>query len=220
MKIALITAVFGDIDEVKEVPVQADAHYKRFVFTEKNSPFPFPNLPDRLRAKYFRCQSHRIDELKEYDMHCWLDGRIQVKSEFMLRDFAHRIMGSDIGLGAHQDRNCIYDEVDFIVNSQSEYLISRYANQPLKQEVDFYRAKGHPTHAGLYSTGIFMRWNNTRVNPMFDEWWDCCLTWSYFDQTALPYVLRKNKAMIADLKYGHVVSNEYFELGKHKEKTA
>lgn len=215
MKIALITAIFGGIDEIKEVPEQTDVHYKRFVYTEKNSPFPLPNLCPRLQAKYFRCQSHRIDELKEYDMHCWLDGRITVTNPEMLRDFSYRIMGSDIGLGTHQDRNCIYDEADFIVSNEGDYLKSRYGSQPIKAEVDFYRAKGHPINWGLWSSGIFIRWNNARVNEMFNEWWDCCLTWSYFDQTALPYVLRKNKAVIADLEYVHVVSNKYFELGKH-----
>jgi hypothetical protein len=220
MKIALITAVFGGIDEVKEVPHQEDVHYKRFVFSESNSPFPLPNLHPRLQAKYFRCQSHRIEQLQEYDMHCWLDGRITVTNPNMLKDFAYSIMGSDIGLGAHPDRNCIYDEAEFIITSEKPYLTERYSNQPIKQEVDYYKAKGHPAHWGLFASGIFIRWNNNRVNQMFDEWWNQCLCWSYFDQTALPFVLRRNKAVIADLGYGKLSDNRYFELGKHKAESA
>jgi hypothetical protein len=221
MKIALLSSVFGGHDTPKDVPTQEGFEYKTFFFNEDNSR-PFPNLNDRLKSKYYKCQSHRVEELKEYDLHCWVDGSVQITSPLFLKDMTTRLLesGGDIVIGKHNQRECIYDELDVIINSKDEYLTSRYANQQLPLERAFYVEQGHPPKWGLWSCGIWMRHNGIKMNEAFDLWWDITTTYSYFDQAAFPYSMRKHGINIVQAPYiekGDVFKNDYFYRLEHNK---
>ncbi len=219
MKIALISSIFGGMDAPHNIVEQEGVEYGLFHYTESNSPYPFPNLNDRLKAKYFKCQSHRIPELMDYNLHCWIDGSVEVVGAHMLKDFSQRLIesGADVGIGAHNMRECIYDEAETIVRSKDPYLTDRYKGQFVAEEVEQYRKDGHPEKWGLFSCGIWIRHNNEKVNGAWDWWWNQCLTWSYLDQTAFPFIMRREGINLVDLNYGDVMSNEYFKLIPHKK---
>jgi hypothetical protein len=220
MKIAVVTAIFGGKDNQKPFPAQSvECDY--FCFTEKNSPVPLPNLPDRLKAKYFKLQMHRV--LPGYDAYVWIDGNIEVKSPDFVRIMTYLLDG--IRIQRHHERQTIKEEIDFILASENEYLTTRYGAQPLKQEYEYYLSKGMPDSAPLYSCNVFSFYNGgigTGKNGLFfNAWWNLVLAWSWFDQSAFSFLAEHcNKsesyvAKIHPINLGPMFNNPYFTLHSH-----
>jgi hypothetical protein len=208
MKIAVVTAIFGPIDTVKVMPDQTIS-FDRHIFTQANSPFPFPNLNNRLKAKYFKCQMHKV--LPGYDYYIWIDGKIKVTSPLFVESMINLLSKDDIAVRVHATRHCIYQEVDYIESAMAAGdtgLIERYRNQPLRQEVEYYRSKGYPEGNGLYDCSVFIVRSQRWATAVLDEWWSLCLRFSYFDQTALQYVLWKHLADHRPLYLEHLITTE------------
>lgn len=212
MKIAVITAIFGGMDTPKPFPAQSiPCDY--FCFTEENSPVPLPNLPDRLKAKYFKLQAHRV--LPGYDYYVWIDGNIEVKSP----DFVKKMVeaaGNGIAIQKHHERETISEEIDFILKSENVYLTTRYGNQPLKQEYEYYLSQGMPPVAPLYSCNVFAFKSQYLSDPALDYWWQLVLRWSWFDQSAFSFIAWQiTKVYPVDL--GTMFDNPYFTLHPHNK---
>lgn len=198
------------------MPQQVGVEYKRYYFTEENTPFPLPNLHPRLKAKYFKLQSHRIPALQEHFIHCWVDAGFRIESPYFLQHAATQLDSYfDIAIEPHPLRNCIYEEVKFIQsNLDNPYLASRYASQPLNEELEHYWSNGMPEKFGLWACGMFMR-DTTRTSDLFDEWWDKCLQWSYFDQIVFPFLVWKYRPSITKLQMGDYFSNKFYSHQGH-----
>lgn len=217
MKIAVITAIFGGMDTPKPFPAQSiPCDY--FCFTEENSPAPLPNLPDRLKAKYFKLQAHRV--LPGYDYYVWIDGNIEVKSP----EFVNKMVeaaGNGIAIQKHHERETISEEIDFILKSENVYLTTRYGNQPLKQEYEYYLSQGMPPVAPLYSCNIFAWWNYKNkpypTDNFMDAWWNEVICWSWFDQSAFSFLayLESMELKLNTVDLGPMFDNEYFTHYNH-----
>lgn len=214
--IALITANFGGIDNKHDEIRQEGIGYKRFYFNELNTPFPMPNLPPRLKARYFKTQSHKIPALKDYYIHCWIDAGYKITSPDFLLHAAHQLDSFyDMAVESHPLRYCVYDEINYIKdNIENKYFNDRFSNQPLKEELEYYWSYGLPKNCGLHATGVFIR-NTTTTNIFFDEWWDLCLRWSWFDQTAFSFLTWKNKPAVNKLRLGNYFDNPYIKHMGH-----
>jgi hypothetical protein len=218
MKILVLTAIFGGKDTPKPFPKQSiDCDYK--CITEQNTPVPLPNLPDRLKAKYFKLQSHKI--FPGYDYCIWIDGNIEVTSA----DFVSHILKSTTGgivIQAHHERQTIKQEIDFVVNSENPYLTTRYKEQPLKQEYEYYLTKGMPPTAPLFACNIF-GWHyrndfgDNFLQNFFNQWWDLVLQWSWFDQSAFSFLFKKEPFCIDTVNFGPMLDNPYFKLHSHAQ---
>ena len=213
MKIAVVTAIFGSKDTPKPFPPQSvECDY--FCFTEGNSPVPLPNLPDRLKAKYFKLQMHRV--LSDYDAYVWIDGNIEVKSPDFVKVMTDGLYG--IRIQKHHERQTIKEEIDFILASENEYLTTRYGAQPLKQEYEHYLSQGMPEDAPLFSCNIFA-FEESRgghyTTDFMNDWWDLVLTWSWFDQSAFSFLAYTFWANPINL--GPMFDNPYFTLHSHEK---
>jgi hypothetical protein len=191
MKIALVTAVIGGIDEIKEVPEQT-LKYDRLVFTE-----PFPgteNLSPRNQALYYKTQIHTFGN---YDFYIWIDGKVQVTSG----DFIEQCLAAltdNIAILKHHERTCIYQEVDHIehcIKKGNEYLKVRYANRPIRKQVDVYKSCGYPANNGLNDCCIFVVRGQT-MWKVFNDWWYECSYFDWFDQTSIQFLCWHNKKKI------------------------
>src|SRR6185312_3334982 len=177
VKIALITANIGGIDEVT-APVHQTEDYEFFYYTENTLPFPLPNLDNRMKGKYLKTQSHRF---LNHDLLIWIDGSVRIKDGTFLTWILNNIKNSDIVICKHFDRNNVYEEIECIsehMTKGSKYLIERYAKQPFQQEYDFYLKEGLPRDYPLFNCWFFARKNNERVNKIFDDWWDLTLRYT------------------------------------------
>ena len=222
MKIAVITAIFGGKDTPKPFPAQSvECDY--YCFTEANSPVPLPNLPDRLKAKYFKLQAHRV--LPGYDAYVWIDGNIEVKSADFVKVMTEGLDG--IRIQRHHERETIKEEIDFILASENEYLTTRYGAQPLKEEYEYYLSQEMPEDAPLYSCNVFSYRNKDRVNTgsnclFFNSWWNLVLAWSWFDQSAFSFLAEVCSGIksfwvpeVETINLGPMFDNPYFTLHPH-----
>lgn len=214
MKIAIITANIGDIDNVMGIPLQNNK-IDYYIYHDLNLPFPLPNLNDRLKSKYIKIQTHRF--LPQYDLYIWLDGRVQILSKDFVKEMIENIMDYDMCMFNHRERKSVYEEIGYIIKNiklGNHYLLSRYGNQCLEKEARFYREEGIPKNYPLYACTIFARWNNKKVNDVFDEWWKRCIEFSYFDQTMFSYCAYKFDLKINALEFNNFV--KVLTVNKHK----
>jgi len=220
MKIALLTANIGGIDRVvPPVPqvsggtecgdamasTQAchDASEMRcdyYCFTEKNLPYPLPHLSGRLQARYIKILTHRF--LPDYDAYVWMDGRVAITHERFVADMVDKLGAGEVVMVKHHQRCNVYEEIDFIIqriNDGDEYLVKRYEHEPFDEERRFYVLEGLPKEVPLYSSAVFARRNEPRLNSVFDDWWLRSLEFSLFDQAMFSFVAWKHKLALVEL---------------------
>ncbi len=217
MKIAVVTAIFGDMESPKPFAAQS-VECDRYVFTPENSPFPLPNLPPRLQAKYFKLQTHRV--LPSYDAYVWIDGNIEIKHPDFVKAMTENLQG--IRIQKHHERATIGEEIAHILASDNPYLTARYGNQPLREEYEYYLSNGMPETAPLYSCNLFSWANINSRYLLLDEWWKLVLQWSWFDQSAFSYLAwayrpRCIKEPIQTINLGAMFDNPYFTLHPHEK---
>lgn len=220
MKVLLATANVGGFDElitpVSQDPVGMTIDYH--IFNEHNLPYPFPNLDNRLKAKYIKTQLHRL--LPEYDAYVYFDGRVEIISTNFVRDMMLNLYQNDIVNIYHTHRLNAYQEIEYVLNQMkegSEYLLSRYKDQQLEKELEFFKQQQLPDTFPLFAGGIFARWNNEKLNHAFDEWWRKCIEFSNFDQAMYSYIAWVNRLKIGAFKWDQVEGEErLFKLNKHK----
>lgn len=205
IRIALLSANIGSFDPVFPIKTQGyacDVHY----YTEKNLPYPLPNLNDRLKSKYIKIKTHRF--LPNYDAYVWIDGSVEIVSHKFVERMIVALEDSDIVIAMHPERANVYEEIDYIlsnIEAGKEYLIKRYAGEPFPEELVFYKNDHSVEPNPLYATRFFARWNNKRLNRCFDDWWDGCLEFTNFDQTMFSYVSAKHGLKIMELEYKNVI---------------
>lgn len=215
MKIAVISAIFGDMEKEKPFATQS-VDCDRFCFTPFNSPFPIPNLPPRLQAKYFKLQPHKV--LPDYDFYIWIDGNIEVTNPDFVWQMIQNMqtVGRNIKIQRHHERETLGQEIDFILNSENPYLLARYGNQPLHEELNYYKSvKTDVKNAALYSCNIFCIRNTTQSALSMDKWFDLVLQWSFFDQSAFSFLADIGAFAPVVTDFGPMLNNGYFILHPH-----
>ncbi len=209
MKIAVIVPAIGNLDEIHPLEKQS-MEYELHYITENTLPFPLPNLDNRMKGKYFKCQAHKFIEA---DIYIHLDASVEVISKDFIDTCIKELYGVDIVIEKHKHRNNVYDELIYIIEKMKagdKYLLRRYAKQPFYIEYDFYKKNGLPIYYPLYQCFFFARKNNERVNEMFDKWWDLNLTYSNFDQAAFSFA-----AWSHDMNINTIETEDLFIRHKH-----
>lgn len=224
-KIALTTAIFGDLDDLKPVPEQS-VPVDKFCFTNNpNIPagefrgwnvihpdYPRYDLKNRIKAKYFRTLSHMVKELQNYDIVTWLDASISIINTEFISFMVQNVTRSGLVFFKHSVRDCIYDEA--IVSK----LGPKYIGEPIDEQIAEYRNCGYPEQNGLIETGCFAKMISATTNGIMEQWWHENIKYSYQDQISLPYVLWKNhyNPFIIDK---NIHDNEYcFRPARSEEK--
>lgn len=177
MKVAVVCAIIGGIDEPKGIPRQ-NTPYTYHYYTENNLPFPLPNLNARMRSKYVKIMMHRF--LPDYDAYIWVDGKVQVLENNFVELMIKNLPGNDVCIFRHQERNNPIEEIEFIekhMSQGSKYVLSRYGNQMIEREKELFSDR-----MALYETTLFCRLNTADTSSMFEEWWMKLTEYSCFDQ--------------------------------------
>lgn len=189
MKVAVVTAIIGGIDEPKAIPRQTVEH-ERNLFT--GPVIGTLHMTDRLQALWYKTQIHEAPGMSDSgppDVFIWLDGKVQVQSADFLQQILDALGDGDIAVMKHLQRGCIYDEVKHIhhcIIHGNQYLATRYADKPLDQQISRYRAAGYPAKAGLYDCCIIAVRNNEKMKNVYEMWW-AEVQKGYFDQISLAF---------------------------------
>lgn len=211
--IALASCSIGGIDNIHPVPAQSVFHRHHY-FTEKNLPFPLPNLNDRLKGKYIKIETHRFLDAQTF---VWIDGSIEILSPNYVQNQVELLGDADLLVCIHPARPTPVKELQFIIDQialqgegpHSPYLIGRYGNEPIKEELKFLedyqdrmsKLLMQPLELPLYAGGIFTRRNSEKVNKAFDEWFLLCLEFANFDQCMFSYIIHKHGLKVATQPY-------------------
>jgi O-antigen biosynthesis protein len=227
-KTLVYTAIFGEYDELKPVAKQ-DIDCDFICFSDKNyeqKPWRIVHIPrkldmhPRMQAKWFKLMAHdvfpngrlavrfdrRLFNRTRYDAAIWADGSLKIVGSSFARDVAALTRNGALAIYVHPDRDCIYDEVNVSLS------MAKYQGLPLIQQVESYRAAGHPENAGLYACGVLGRkLPILNLQKRFDEaWWQENIQWAYQDQLSFAFLARNWALPIAPITTGTLWNNPYF----------
>lgn len=238
MKICIYTAIYGGYDDLKEVPRQSlDCDHLCFTddsgLKEKAHGWEVEVMHSRLtdgmhprmKAKHPRILNHdffgpvprnlwerlrhNARRLRGYDYTIWIDGGIRIQSETFAQEMIGHVSKYGWAMFVHPVRDCIYTECEAC------WDFPKYINQPLREQVEFYRSQGYPEHNGLMATGLIARdMRNPNLRKINDDWWRENVRWSYQDQLSLPYVLWKNNYWYDEIHL-NLWGNHLFDMTPH-----
>lgn len=217
MKVAVISAIFGKSDNLKEFPEQKlsdGIELSVHRFTEKNVLVPRSDLIPRLRAKYFKCIPHHLIDANVF---IWMDGSFQITSPTFVTQMLSYLRGHDVAVLKHPDRNSIVDELHFmqrLMKQGNKYLLQRYGTEKCQEQVSHYLSQGFSDSVGLFSCGLFARVNTPEVNQAFDRWWIENTVWTIQDQLSFPFVVEKYNLSVSRIKLD-LFNNQVFKLVNH-----
>lgn len=207
MRVAVYTAIFGNIDRLWSVyPLAAgkadwvcftDQNLREVgLWTDDNPPSLRKNtremgVPpvwqvreakatygDRRTARHYKALPHYY--LPDYDFWIWVDGN--VRPLLPPERLVERYLGhSDLAIFKHPDRNCLYTEADFCAQRGKD------RPKTLSRQTERYRAEGMPPGWGLPETRCVIRRNCRSIVDLNVCWWQQMERYSYRDQVSLPY---------------------------------
>lgn len=212
-KIAIISAVFGNYDSIKQQRIENAKSVDWFLFTDappqhhvhpwkcitqpyhlEACPQTFNDIKDKrifnmMSAKYYKAQTHNIPLLAPYDYYIWIDGSIFLRDNFInnVLETIQQSGPSDIISFKHSARNNILDEVKESVGMNKYRGI---ADKIVNQYND-YIGQGFKDDVGLFENTVMIKRNNPKSSTIFDMWWEHNVKYSYQDQISFPFVLWK-----------------------------
>jgi hypothetical protein len=200
MKVAIITAIYGDYDRPKTLEhaiERVDVSCYLWTDSEKigreasdlgwsSVLDEYPNgdreLSPMLRAKYIKTHMHVAGN--GADVLIWLDGSMTIIVPYFVDKVMDALRGVDVALTPHPLRTCIRPEA--LVTA----ALARYSDcDPIKQ-VNYYDNIGHPRDWGLFASGAFAIRDNAKTREWGEHWWHECATRTYQDQLSLPVITR------------------------------
>jgi hypothetical protein len=238
-EIALVTANFSGIDDLKALPVRdgIDAFYYTDAATAAAaSPeaaatwtrVMVPNYPrhdfnPRLRGRYFKHQIHRLDEVREHRWLVWADSSLLFHDLGFVKEQAAALARLPVRrrvlLVPHPDRQTIWEEFQFIesqIDAGDNYLILRYRQEKMAEQMEYFRSRRWSLHARLWCGTIWMIENAEPLRRAWDAWWDQNLRFGMMDQLSLPVILDDHG--IEPQAFAVMVEqNEYFSCVPHSK---
>lgn len=188
---AILTAIYDGYDTLKPVMPQIDLEVEWIVVTDTVPDAeaargwmivhdPRPGVHPNRAAKHPKYHPWRYTDAPAS---VWVDASFRVLSETFAADvLAH---ARPIAQFAHPWRDCLHDE------AQASAYLPKYAGEPVLAQAVHYAEQGHPTHWGLWATGIIARRHTTPVREMGHLWAAETDRWSFQDQISQPHALRQ-----------------------------
>lgn len=215
MTVAVVTAIYGGYDTLKPA---GDAPGVEWVCVTDDQ--KLRDEPQGWQVIYEpRNGVHPNRAAKRPKMLPWCytgaDASVWIDASFIpaAPDFPRALLdhAEPIAQFAHPDRDCIYDEAAFSVP------LSKYRGQPLAEQVEHYRAIGHPEHWGLWATGVIARRHTDAVIDFGWRWLADCECFTYQDQVSEAPALARAGLRPSTLP-GHFVESpwlRYEPSGRH-----
>ena len=211
MRIAVYTAIFGNIDRLWSVYPLARGNTQHIAFTDNPDLIEVGLWTDEERPRYRertgrmvvpptweimqapaaygpRRTARHYKALAHYyvdaDVTIWLDGNVRLLKppEWIVSEY---LGDADLAIFKHPDRNCLYDEAAFCAKMGKDAAIV------LQKQTAHYIKEGMPRRWGLPETRCVIRRNTEQMAQLGDTWWNEMQEHSVRDQVSLPYVCWK-----------------------------
>ena len=207
MNSIIYTAIFGNRDSLKP---QLETGDEFIAFLDHKVQLPPWSIVQadrkyansRLEAKRYKILPHDVLPPHQYSL--WIDGRIEIKTDQSVEQFAEQLLGdADVALFAHYKRTCIYEEA-WEVRAQGldqrDVIYSQMAR---------YTREGYPANNGLHECSVILRRNTARMREFNELWWHEITNGSIRDQLSFDYVAFKLGLKVAEFP-GDLSDNPYF----------
>lgn len=238
-RIALVSANFNSFDSVKELP--ASDGIDSFLYCDENTRaassaevaaswtriivpnYPRHDFEPRLRARYFKHQIHRLDEVSDHRWLVWADSSIRFKGTRFLVDRCRALESLPPQQRAlvipHPDRETVLEEYEYLnakIRIGSIYHVERYAREKMAEQMAYYRERGWSVAAPLYCGTLWIIENSDVFRRCWDDWWDQNIRFGMMDQLSLPIMLAQHR-LEPQLLSVPLKNNEHFTVESHIE---
>ena len=235
--IALISASFGGIDDIKLMPNHEGID--AFMYTDEATKarmssealaswtnvivpdYPRADLGARLTSRYFKHQIHRLDQVSGHRWLVWADASIELHQTDFIFEHLERLRclppEKRICLIPHPQRDTIEEEFLFIVEwmQNKENIRLRYANEKMPEQMEWFRQQGWRLDAPLWCGTFWMVENNDVINRCWNDWWDQNLRWGMMDQLSFHGAIEEGGCIPQSLEID-LYDNPYFSKVPHR----
>jgi len=203
MRVALITASYGALDPVRDLP---DSHgfdeaicvtdradlvgdgWRAFVDPRDEHPRLAAKRPKMLPWLYTDC-----------DAAVWLDASFQITSSRLRWWVDQHLARETFVVWRHPE-----GRIDFADEAAVCQDWAKYREYPMRQQVQHYLRQGMPRGWGLFACGTIGWVFTPHVKRLGAQWYDEQIRWSVQDQVSLPYLLWRS-----GLPFGTWQANQY-----------
>ena len=204
--LAIYTAIFGGRDRLK-VPPPGD--YDFHCFTDD------PSLPGATRielpvkgdfrrsARYVKCLPNKL--LRGYETWIWMDASMTLKPGLDIQKLLE--LSGDLGTLKHPDRDCAYEEARICAHQKLDNI------KVIWDQMDRYRVRSYPAHAGLAATGFMVRKNTEPIRQFNKAWWSEIELGSRRDQLSFNPTAHRLGVQVSYV--GGLYDNPWITLGNH-----
>lgn len=190
---AVITACYGGVDAIRPQAEQ-DCDVDWICFTDDpdlEAPAPWQVVVEsRPESPCLAAKRPKMLPwlLVAHERVIWIDANMQVTAPSFVGE-ALGCVHDGIALYRHPRRDCIYAEADASLGSESQG--GKYDGLPILEQVEHYRAEGHPEHGGLFACGT-IAWDTTdpKARMLGYRWLAECELRTIQDQLSLPVACR------------------------------
>jgi SAM-dependent methyltransferase len=187
-------------------------------YNDNNFPLRDNSLHPRLKGK--------IPKMLEWmnidaDYYVWIDYSIEINTNEFCK-IIEELEDSDICLFKHRERSSLVEELEFMeseTNTNNDYIISRYKNEPIREQVETYLKDSNFSDNKLFNMGFFVYSKNLVKNKDFNlmkDWFFHNTIHSIQDQISFPYLLNKHKVKYKIFNSGDVYDNFYTSFNWNK----
>lgn len=221
-KIIVYTVNIGGYESVKE-PLAIDPTVEYILFTDnkdlKSKHWKIIQLTDKLddprrTSRLPKILAHKY--LPEHDISVYIDSSLEIKTQDVHQMVAECMAGEDIAHYKHYKRDCVYDEINFVMNSTDRVV----ANKELcKQALKKYEAISYPKKNGLFENAFIFRRNTKKIQHLNELWWNEYQAGTERDQFVFMYALNQTGIKPNAIKEGKEFrENPFVNFFSHKYK--
>lgn len=221
-RIIVYTVNIAQYDEVKQ-PKCIDPNARYILFTDRkvgNSGIwevieisPKLSNPRRV-SRLPKILSHNY--LPEHDVSIYIDASLEFKAPDVTRMVGECLEGKDIALYRHYKRDCVYDEIEFVMGSSDRVVLDK---ESCVNTIKKYKEINYPKNNGLFENALIVRRNTKRVKELNEKWWDEYINGTERDQFTLMYALSTTGITPNAIKVGRQFrDNPYVNFYKHTYK--
>lgn len=218
-KIIVYTCNFGGYESIKE-PLLTDPTVEYIIFTDDKSitsnNWKIVVIDEKLKdprrtSRLAKIMPHRY--LPDHDISVYIDSSLEIKTDDIRTMVAECLQGKDIALYKHYRRNCVYDEIKFVMNSTDRVVDDK---DLCIKAIKKYEEINYPKNNGLYENGFMIRCNTKKIQEFSELWWKEYISGTERDQFTFMYATWL--AGISPNPIGHgkqVRVNNYVNFYKH-----
>ncbi|MGO2264651.1 glycosyltransferase [Halomonas sp.] len=219
-KIIVYTCNFGNYESVKE-PVNIDKSVEYILFTDnellKSKVWKVVVLKEaagdsRRTSRLPKILAHKY--LPPHDISIYIDSSLEIKESNVKKMALDCLNGYPIALYKHYKRNCVYDEIEFVMNSTDRFVSNK--SQCLMQKKK-YEQISYPKNNGLFENALIVRRNNKDIEKLNNTWWYEYQEGTERDQFVFMYALHICSITPNAISIGEQFrKNPYVNFYKHK----